>query len=99
MTLFAEDIDDVGEIGLGRPGDHIRRGRSVMTHPHVERALKPKRKAALGFVELHRGHPDVHHDAVDRTDALARANFGQIGKPVLDQCQPATGAVDQIEPA
>ena len=99
MTLLAEDIDDVGEIGLGRPRDHIRRGRAVMAHPHVERAIEPERKAALGLVELHRGDADVHHDAVDGIEALSCADFGEIGKAVLDQGQPAVRTVDQIEAA
>ena len=99
MTLLAEDIDDVGEIGLGGLRDHIRRGRAVMAHPHVERAAEPEREAALGLVELHRGNADVHHDAVDRGDTLRGADFGKIGKPVLDQGQPAVRPIDQIEPA
>ena len=99
MTLFAEDIDDVGEIGLGGLGDHVRRGRAVMAHPHVERTAEAKREAALGLVELHRGNPDVHHDAVDRRNPLRGANLGEIGKPVLDQRQPAARPIDQIEPA
>ena len=98
MTLFAENVDDVGEIGLGRLRDHIRRGRAVMAHPHVERAAEAKREAAIGLVELHRGHPDIHHDAVDPLDALRGANLGKIGKAVLDQCQPAARSIDQIEP-
>ena len=99
MTLFAEDIDDVGEIGLGGLGDHIGRGRAVLAHPHVERAVETKREAAPGLVELHRGHPDIHHDAVDRSDALRGANLGQIGKAVLDQGEPAARPIDQIEAA
>ena len=43
--------------------------------------------------------PDIHHDAIDRVDALRGANLGEIGKPVLDQRQPAGRSVDQIEPA
>ena len=70
-----------------------------MAHPHVERAVEAKREAALGLVELHRGHPDVHHDAVDRVDALRGANLGKIGKPVLDQREPAVRSIDQIESA
>ena len=99
MTLFAEDIDDVGEIGLGGLRDDIRRGRPVMAHPHVERAAEPEREAALGLVELHRGNADVHHDAVDGGHALRRADVGEVGESVLDQGQPAVGLVDQIEPA
>ena len=99
MPLLAEDVDDVGEIGLGRLRDHVRRGRAVMPHPHVERAIDAKREAAPGLVQLHRGHADVHHDAVDRREPLRGANIGKVGKSVLDQRQPAGRSVDQIEPA
>src|SRR5260370_26103830 len=98
MTLFTEDVDDIGEIGLGCLRDHIRRGRTIMAHSHVERASEAKREAAIGLVELHRRHADVHHDAVDRVGSLCRANFGKIGKPVLDQREPAVRSIDQIEP-
>ena len=99
MALFAEDIDDVGEIGLGGRRDHVGRGRAVMAHPHVERAAEPEREAALGLVELHRGHADVHHHAIDRGMALRCADVGEIGEAVLDQREPAVGSIDQIEAA
>jgi hypothetical protein len=99
VTLLAEDIDDVGEIGLGGLGDHVGRSRPVMAHPHVERTAEPKREAALGLIELHRGNADVHHDAVDRVDALRGADLGEMGEAILDQRQPPIGALDQIEPA
>ncbi len=99
MTLFAEDIDDVGEIGLGRPRNHICRRRAVLAHPHVERAAQTKREAAIGLVELHRGHPDVHHDAIDEILALGSTNLGEIGKLILHQREPAGRSIDQIEPA
>src|SRR3954453_2093294 len=70
-----------------------------MPHPHVERTAEPERKTAPGLVELHLGDPDIHHDAIDRLHALRIADLGEIGKPVLDQGQPATAAIDQIEPA
>ena len=99
MTLLAEDVDDVGEIGLGGLRNDIRRRRPVMAHPHVERAAEPEREAALGLVELHRGNADVHHDAVDCGHALRRADVGKVGESVLDQGQPAVGLIDQIESA
>ena len=99
MPLFAEDVDDVGEIGLGRARDHVRGGRAVLAHPHVERTAETKRKAAAGLVKLHRGHPDIHHDAVDRIDALGGADLGQAGKSRFDQRQPSGRSIDEIEPA
>ena len=99
MALFAEDIDDVGEIGLGGLGNDIRRRRPVVAHPHVERAAEPERKAALGLVELHRGNADVHHNAVYFGNALRRADVCEVGESVLDQGQPAMRLLDQIESA
>src|SRR5450631_940632 len=99
MTLCAENVDDIGKVGLARPGDHIRRGRTIAAHPHVEGPAEPKREAAIGFVELHRGYPDIHHDAVERRNALRRTNTGEIRKPVLDQSEAAARSVNQIEPA
>ncbi len=39
------------------------------------------------------------HDAVDRLEPLRVADLGEVGKPVLDQGQPAARTVDQIEAA
>ena len=99
MPLFAENVDDVGEIGLGRARDHVRGGRAVLAHPHVERTAETKRKAAAGLVKLHRGHPDIHHDAVDRIDALGGADLGQAGKSRFEERQPSGRSIDEIEPA
>ena len=99
MTLFAENVDDVGEIGLGGARDHVGGGRAVLAHPHVERTAKAKRKAAAGLVKLHRGHPDIHHDAVDGIDALGGADLGKRGKSRFDQRQPSGRSIDEIEPA
>ena len=96
MPLLAEEIDDVGEIAFRGARDDVGRGRSRLPHAHVERAVETERKAAAGLVELHRGHADVHHDAVDAIDALRRADLGEIGEAVLDQRQPARGAFDQL---
>ena len=99
VTLLAENIDDVGKIGLGCPCNDIRSGRAVMAHPHVERTAEPEREAALGLIELHRGNADIHHDAIDGGCAFRGADLGEVGEAVLDQGQPAVRPVDQIEPA
>ena len=70
-----------------------------MSHPHVERAIEAERKTAAGLVDLHRGHPDIHHHAVDGMRALRGANFGEIGEPILDQGQPAVRSIDKVESA
>ena len=99
MALLAEDVDDVGELSLGRRRNHVRRGRPLLPHPHVERPVETEGKAAPGFVELHGGDADVHDDAVDRRKPLGRANVRQVGKPVFNQRQPPGRLFDQIEAA
>src|SRR4051794_10090841 len=98
-TLFAKDVDDIGQIDLGGFSNDVRDGRAFLTHAHVERAIEAKGKAAFGLVELHRGHADVHYDPVDRPDVLRRADFGEIGKAAFDQRQATVRAIDEIEPA
>ena len=99
VTLFAEDVDDVGKIGLGRSCDHIRRGRAILPHPHIEGTVGAERKAAPGLVELHRGDADIHHDAVDRGHALRGADFREVGEAVLDQSEAAFRALDKVKAA
>src|SRR5262249_8608317 len=64
-------------------------------HPHVERSIVAERKSASGLVELHRGDANVHDDAVDLRRALRFADMGEVGKPVLEQGQPAGRLIDQ----
>ena len=95
VALLAEDIDDVGELGLGSLRDHVGCGRAVTGHPHVERTVEAKREAAPGLVELHRGDADIHHHAVDGFDTLRGADLGEVGEAVLHQGQPAGRLIDQ----
>src|SRR5205085_10791662 len=46
-----------------------------------------------------RGHPDVHHDPVDRGRSLRCADFVKLREATLDQCQPAPRPLDQTEAA
>src|SRR5665647_447340 len=80
MALLAEQENDVGEIALVRGCDDVGCARAVATHPHIERAVEPKGKAAFRLVELHRGHADVEHDAVDPVGAALAGDVIEIGK-------------------
>ena len=95
MALLAELEDDVGEIALGRLRHHVGGARAVAAHAHVERAVEPEREAALGLVELHRGHAEIEHDAVDRGVAEFLRDAIERGEALLDQRQPAAGRLDQ----
>ena len=64
MALLAELEDDIGEIALARLRHHVGGARAVDAHAHVKRPVEPEREAALGLVELHRGHAEIEHDAV-----------------------------------
>ena len=64
-ALLAKVEEDIGEFGLARLGQKVRRGLAAPFHPHVERRVLAQREAALGLVELHRGDADVERDAVE----------------------------------
>ena len=91
LPLLAKRIDRIGQIGFAGARHDVGGGRAAVAHPHVERAIEAKREAARGFVELHRGHADIHHDAVERGDALLRADIGQVRKCIFDKRQPPIG--------
>ena len=96
MALLAELEDDVGEIALGGLRHHVGRARPVAAHTHVERPVEPEREAALGLVELHRGHAEIEHDAVDHGVAEFLGDAIERGESLLDQRQPAIGRLHQI---
>src|SRR4051812_24472395 len=99
MALLAEDIDDVGEIRLRCRSDYIGGARPVLAHAHVERSVEAEREAALGLIELHRRHADIHYDAIDLRRTLRGAHLGQIGKAILDQRETTARLLDKIEAA
>src|SRR6201993_163583 len=66
-ALLAPLTDQRGELRFGHGGDQIRGGLTIAAHPHIERPVKAKRKAAFRLVELDRGDPEIEHDAGDRT--------------------------------
>ena len=99
MPFFAEDVEDLGKIDLGGLRNDVCRGRTAMSHAHIERPVQAKRVSAAGVVDLHRRHPDIHHHAIDPINALCRTNFGQIRELALDQRQAAKPAIDKREPA
>ena len=95
MPLLAELEDDVGEIALRGLRHHVGGARAVAAHAHVERAVEPEREAALGLIELHRGHAEIEHDAVDRGVAEFFRDAIELGEARLDQRQSASGRLDQ----
>ena len=94
-ALLAIIIEDVGQRFLFRLVDDLRRATAPPFHPHVERPVAAKGKAALGLVELHRGNANVEHDAIERQEIFPRGDLLQLGKARLDQGQPAGGLFDE----
>ena len=95
VPLLAELEDDVGEVALGGLRHHIGGARSFAPHPHVERAVEPEREAALGLIELHRGHAKIEDDAVDRRMAEFFRDAVERREAFFDQRQSAIGLLDQ----
>ena len=69
--------------------NHVGSARTVAAHAHVERPIEAERKAALRLIELHRGHAEVEHDAVDGGKPTAFHNRFQFRKAILDQFEAA----------
>ena len=98
MALLAELEDDVGQIALGCLRHHVGGARPLGAHAHVERAVEPEREAALGLVELHRGHAEIEHDAVDRRrgrisratrSSAEKRSSTSVSRPLADCTRPA----------
>ena len=97
VALLAQRRDDGGKIALGQLRRPRRRRWPGRAHAHVERAVEPERKAALGLVELHRRDAEVEHDAVDGVDARARERpDSSVGETVLNQASRPAGRLDQM---
>ena len=69
MMFLAEHADDPRELRVGRPVHDIGGAQAFAAHAHIERPVFREGETPLGFVELHRGNPDIEDDAVDPVDA------------------------------
>ena len=93
LAFFAIAIDHVGDFGLVGGVEKIGRTRPVAPHPHVERAVIGKRKAAFGLVELHRTDTDVKNHAIDLCQPGIAQRFTDFGKAVVVQHQQRIGTL------
>ncbi|EKD60890.1 MAG: hypothetical protein ACD_54C00501G0001, partial [uncultured bacterium] len=59
-------IQNIGQPRLGRGIDQISRRFARLAHPHIQRTIFLKRKAALGLVDLHRRHAQIQHHAIQQ---------------------------------
>ena len=86
--LLAIAPQDVGErIRIGAVHD-VRRTHPYARHAHVERAVRGEREAAAGLVELHGGHPQIEHHAVEPPHAVRREQLGHVAKTALEHREP-----------
>ena len=65
----AEIVDQLCQLAFRQRRNQICGARDLAAHPHIERPVKAKRKAALWRIELHRGDPQIQGDARDWPDA------------------------------
>ena len=65
FALFAELINQVGQLFFAVCIDDICRRQAGTGHPHVQSGVFAVRKAALGLINLHRRNADVKDDAVN----------------------------------
>ena len=88
MPLLAVPEQHVGDLAFGGGVEEVGGAVTVLPHPHVERSIERKGKAALRLIKLHRGDADVHYQPVD----LRQTGFGQarnqFGKAARVQHQP-----------
>ena len=83
LPLLAEHRDHPGKVARLHAVDDIAGGRPVVPHPHVERPVLAKGKAALGLVDLHRRDADIEHDAVDGFMAVIGGKTVEVGEVCL----------------
>ena len=53
-------------------------------------------KSTAGGVELHRRNAEIEHHTIDHREAGIARNRIEICKSILDQCQTASGLIDQV---
>ncbi len=88
-TLFAEFLEYLGDVGLGRRGDP---GGGTLPptriHAHVQGAVLHEAETALGIVELGRGHAQIQQHAIDLAGPATADEFiAQFGETALDDLE------------
>jgi hypothetical protein len=96
LALFPQHGNDGRKIALGGPRHDVGSARTGTPHAHIERAFTPKRKPALGLIELHRGDAEVEHDAVDGLKAEVAGDRIKSRESRLDEGEAARRVLDQI---
>jgi len=66
--FLAEIADQLGELTFGQGRNQICGAWYLAAHPHIERPVRAKRKAALRRIELLRGDAQIEGDSGDWPD-------------------------------
>jgi hypothetical protein len=69
--------------------DDVGGGLTLIGHPHVQRPVAHEGEAALGLIQLHRGHADVEHRAVEAGPSAIREGLGEARERGPHQGKPA----------
>src|SRR5690606_10641335 len=75
LAIAPQDLGDLALVGARQPlGSTLAR---VGVHAHVQRAVLAEGKAALGHVQLRRGHAQVQQDAVQLARLVPLRHAGE----------------------
>src|ERR1700730_9784002 len=87
-TLLAEMVKNIGQGCLPGGIDKVRGSRPLAVHPHIERAVAAKGKAARRVVDLHGRDTDVEDNAVEIKKATLPRRLVEPSKSRLYKTKP-----------
>lgn len=97
--FLAECADHPCEIGLRQCRHQIGGARSSGAHPHVQRAVETKRKAALRIVELGRGEAEIKRNSGDRARVHRAQKLRHVAEPAFEDAKAFAITPGQISTA
>src|SRR3984893_8767433 len=87
-TLLPEMVKNIGQGCLPSGIDKFRGSRPLAVHPHIERAVAAKGKAARRVVDLHGRHADVEDSAVEIKKPARPRHLVEPCKSLLYKTKP-----------
>ena len=95
-ALLAELADEFRELPFRQGSDQIGSSLTFAAHPHIERPVKAKRKAAFRLVELDRRDPEIESNAGDRAAGYGSEQADHLAETALDDGQPSAVPLGQL---